>query len=214
MFAPWTVKDRPLERNPHVHTTILDTLLIDTSAALRSLASSYDTKPPTPTSMFVHARTDATLSVITSSLPTVLALAGKNFVSSPAPGPAASSTASTVTVELLPPASPPPWACALQTISSSATAYLALADRVRTAADVARERARTADCLARATDAVARLEKAHDEPGYADRVPQAVRNSEAERLDMARREVFDLRECLITFDALQIRLAAGDEAAR
>lgn len=161
----------------------LDELLVGCSKGLRSLASEYAIKENGST--FVQALDDSTHSVlqIPTSLPSLRSLAGKTVSS----------------IKILSPSDPAPTGCAVYTVGASATVFLDVKGRI----DIDKEITKAQERLKKTNEVMEKQRKIMDAE-WEEKVSEAVKEQEREKLKAAEVEGRNLQRSLEQFERLKL----------
>ncbi|KAH7344317.1 valyl-tRNA synthetase-like protein [Pyrenochaeta sp. MPI-SDFR-AT-0127] len=165
-------------------------VLVDASKGIRSLAAEY--KLQASTQAYIQALDDATHKTLTTrtSLASIRSLAGK-------------AMREISCLDILAPSDPAPTGCAVYTVGSTVTVFLDIKGHVDMDTEIAHALAK----LHKATEAVASQTKTMAVPDYQDKVSDAVKEGDRERLKAAEAERRNLQRSIEQFE--QLRLSTG-----
>lgn len=158
-------------------------LLVDASKGIRSLTAEY--KLQESARAYIQALDDATHKILTTStsLPSIRSLVGK-----------AMREISDLTI--LAPSDPAPTGCAVYTVGSAATVFFDIKGHVDVDTEIARAMAK----LQKATEAVTNQKKIMAVPDYQDKVSDAVKEGDREKLKAAETESRNLQRNIEQFE--------------
>ncbi|KAF1997617.1 valyl-tRNA synthetase-like protein [Amniculicola lignicola CBS 123094] len=158
-------------------------LLVDTSQAIRSVTAEYGFKDG---NVFVQPLDDTTHKVLTSptSLPSLRSLGGKF----------------NPLITILSPSDPAPTGCAVHSVGSQATVFLDIKGKI----DIEKEIAKAKDRLAKANEAAEKQKKVMGIEGWEEKVSEAVKETERERLRAVELEARNWGASIGQFERLKI----------